>query len=63
MCWVTARLSQVAGIEQVVALDMSERLLTQVGTRIIEQRGCDSRKVAFAVGSFNEIPFPAESFD
>ncbi len=63
MCWVTARLSQIPDIEEVVALDMSERFLTQVGSRVIEQCGGDSRKIRFAIGSFNDIPFPAESFD
>ena len=62
-CWLTARLSTMPEIEEVVALDMSERFLTEVGSRVIQQRGGRSEKVRFAVGSFNRIPFPAASFD
>lgn len=62
-CWVTARLSTVAAVTEVVALDMSERFLADVGSRVINARGGDARKIRFAVGSFNDIPFPAASFD
>lgn len=62
-CWVTARLSKVPAIEEVVALDMSEHFLTEVGSRVIGHCGGDASKIRFAVGSFNEIPFPAGSFD
>jgi SAM-dependent methyltransferase len=62
-CWLTARLSTLFDVSEVVALDMSERFLTQVGSRVIEKRGGRPEKVRFAVGSFNKIPFPATSFD
>jgi SAM-dependent methyltransferase len=62
-CWLTARLSTLPAIEDVVALDMSERFLTEVGSRVIRQRGGRAEKVRFAVGSFNRIPFPPASFD
>lgn len=62
-CWTTARLSQVDAIGEVVALDMSERFLTEVGSRIIRARGGDTGKIRFAVGSFNDIPLPSASFD
>lgn len=62
-CWLTARLSTLFDVDEVVALDMSERFLTQVGSRVIQKRGGRPDKVRFAVGSFNGIPFPAESFD
>ena len=33
-CWVTARLSRLAPVDEVVALDLSERFMTWVGARI-----------------------------
>jgi SAM-dependent methyltransferase len=62
-CWVTARLSKIAAVNEVVALDMSEQFLTGVGSRVIGHCGGDVAKIGFAVGSFNEIPFPSASFD
>ncbi len=62
-CWLTARLSTLFDVDGVVALDMSERFLTEVGSRVIDKRGGRPDKVRFAVGSFNRIPLPAESFD
>jgi SAM-dependent methyltransferase len=62
-CWATARLSRLPRIDEVVALDNSEQFLTSVGSRVIQACGGNSRKIRFAVGSFNDVPFPAESFD
>lgn len=62
-CWVTARLSKCDAVREVVALDMSERFLIDVGSRVISHLGGVREKVRFAVGSFNDIPFPAASFD
>jgi SAM-dependent methyltransferase len=61
--WATARLSRCPPIETVVALDMSERFLTVVGSRVIQACGGNTGKIRFAVGSFNDVPFPAGSFD
>lgn len=62
-CWATAKLSRLEQIEGVVAFDLSERFLQQVGSRIIGHFGGDVGKIRFAVGSFNRLPFPAGSFD
>ncbi len=62
-CWVTARLSRLASIDEVVALDLSERFMTTVGARIIQQTGGNASKIRFAVSSFNETPFSDGSFD
>jgi SAM-dependent methyltransferase len=62
-CWTTAKLSKLEQIEGVVAMDLSERFLQQVGSRIIRHFGGDCGKISFAVGSFNRLPFPAGSFD
>ena len=62
-CWVTAKLSALDRVDQVVALDMSERFLTNVGPRIIRHHGGVAGKIAFAIGSFNRVPFPEASFD
>jgi ubiquinone/menaquinone biosynthesis C-methylase UbiE len=62
-CWATARISQVAEVEEVVALDMSERFLTTVGNRIITRLNGNRKKIRFAVSSFNEVPLDSEYFD
>lgn len=62
-CWTTAALSRIDSINEVVALDLSERFLTEVGARVLRQCAADLDKVRFAVGSFNDVPFPSGSFD
>jgi SAM-dependent methyltransferase len=62
-CWVTARLSKLDRVAQVVALDTSERFLTDVGVKVIGHHGGVTEKISFAIGSFNDVPFSAASFD
>lgn len=62
-CWNTAILSRLDEVDEVVALDLSERFLTEVGGRILRHFDADLQKVGFAVGSFNAVPFPSGSFD
>jgi ubiquinone/menaquinone biosynthesis C-methylase UbiE len=62
-CWATARLSLVESVQEVVALDLSERFLTSVGDRIINELSGDRSKIRFAVSSFNTMPFEDEYFD
>jgi ubiquinone/menaquinone biosynthesis C-methylase UbiE len=62
-CWATARISKVPEVEEVVALDMSERFLTTVGDRIISQLSGIREKIRFAVSSFNDIPMDSGYFD
>jgi ubiquinone/menaquinone biosynthesis C-methylase UbiE len=62
-CWATARLSQISAVEEVVALDTSERFLTTVGNRVITALSGDKRKIRFAISSFNDVPFEPGYFD
>jgi ubiquinone/menaquinone biosynthesis C-methylase UbiE len=62
-CWATARISKVQEVEEVVALDMSERFLTTVGDRVITQLSGNRKKIRFAVSSFNDIPLDSDYFD
>lgn len=62
-CWATARLSQIQDVEEVVALDTSERFLTTVGDRVIGALSGEKSKIRFAVSSFNEVPFDGGYFD
>ncbi len=62
-CWTTAKLSKLEQVNGVVAFDLSERFLQQVGTRIIRHLEGEVEKISFGVGSFNQLPFPSESFD
>jgi len=62
-CWMTALASRLAGVEGVWALDLSERFLTETGTRMIRRlEGCEE-KIRFAVGDFNNMPFEDGYFD
>jgi ubiquinone/menaquinone biosynthesis C-methylase UbiE len=62
-CWVTARLSQLDGIQEVVALDLSESFLRSVGVRIIERLKGNTSKIKFAVSTFDYVPFDDNYFD
>lgn len=62
-CWATARLSRLERVQEVVALDMSQRFLSTVGSRIINHHNGDKSKIKFAVSSFNHTPFDDKSFD
>jgi SAM-dependent methyltransferase len=62
-CWVSAKLSRLGRVAEVVALDLSRRFLTTVGVRMIQCFEGDIAKIKFAASSFNRIPFEAESFD
>ena len=62
-CWATAEISKLARVEEVVALDLSERFLETVGRRIIARLEGRAEKVRFAVSAFDSIPFPDSYFD
>jgi SAM-dependent methyltransferase len=62
-CWATARISKVPEVNEVVALDMSERFLTTVADRIITELAGNREKIRFAVSSFNDIPLESDYFD
>lgn len=62
-CWVTATLSKRREIDEVVALDLSERFLLDTGRRVIRHLEGDLDKVAFVESSFNDTPFEDGSFD
>ena len=62
-CWATARISKIQDVNEVVALDMSERFLTTVADRIITQLAGKRDKIRFAVSSFNDIPLESDYFD
>jgi ubiquinone/menaquinone biosynthesis C-methylase UbiE len=62
-CWATARLSQVAAVSEVVALDMSEGFFERVGAPMIERHGGDAAKIRFAASTFEHVPFEDGFFD
>ncbi|MDB4349381.1 class I SAM-dependent methyltransferase [Omnitrophica bacterium] len=62
-CWVTAKLSQLERVKEVIAQDMSQKFLTTVGYRIITLLEGNVSKTKFAVSSFNHVPFDSESLD
>ncbi|HEV3459570.1 MAG TPA: class I SAM-dependent methyltransferase [Thermoanaerobaculia bacterium] len=62
-CWLTARVSLLPQVERVFALDLSERFLTTVGTRVMTVLGGDLSKVTFVESDFNAIPLATGSLD
>lgn len=62
-CWLTAKLSRLPEVEQVFALDLSERFLSTTGLRVMKHFEADVSKVSFVVSDFNEIPLESDSLD
>jgi SAM-dependent methyltransferase len=62
-CWLTARLSALAAVDEVVAVDLSQRFLQSVGVRMIQHWKGVPSKIRFAVASFNDVPYPDGHFD
>ncbi len=62
-CWLSARVSTLPRVQEVTALDLSERFLTTVGARVIDRLGGEAEKIAFAVSDFHRMPFEDSAFD
>lgn len=62
-CWVTAKLSRIDSVTEVVALDLSERFLLETGQRVIRHLEGNLEKVSFVESSFNDVPFENGTFD
>lgn len=62
-CWATAFLSKLDGVDEVVALDLSEGFLRRVGAPVVRHYGGREDKVTFAASSFEAVPFESGSFD
>lgn len=62
-CWLTAKLSLLPDINQVFALDLSERFMFSAGMRVLKYLHAEFPKITFVVSDFNEIPLENESID
>lgn len=62
-CWLTAKLSTLPNVEEVDALDLSPRFLSETGGAIIEHLGGDLSRVRFTASDFTEMPYPDATFD
>ncbi len=62
-CWLTAKLSLLQDVEQVFALDLSEKFICSTGVRILKYFNAEFHKVTFVVSDFNEIPLTNETLD
>ena len=62
-CWLSAKLSLLPAVDEVYALDLSERFLTRIGTRIIETLQGKPEKITFVASDFNEVPLASGSID
>jgi SAM-dependent methyltransferase len=62
-CWLSAKLSRLPEVDQVLAVDLSERFLATVGLRVMKQFEADLRKLTFVTSDFNDMPIESESAD
>lgn len=62
-CWLSAKAALLPEVEQVYALDLSERFLRTTGERIVRHFGADPEKVTFVASDFNHIPLEDGSLD
>jgi ubiquinone/menaquinone biosynthesis C-methylase UbiE len=62
-CWLSGKLSQMNPVQEVFALDLSERFLTTSGLRCMKAINANLSKVRFIVSTFNDIPLEKESVD
>ena len=62
-CWLTAKVSLLPCVEQVFALDLSEKFLSTTSARILKYFHADVNKVTFVISDFSEIPLEDESVD
>jgi hypothetical protein len=58
-CWLSAKLSRVPEVDQVLAVDLSERFLATVGARVMKHFEADLRKLTFVASDFNDMPISA----
>lgn len=62
-CFLSAKLSQLAEVERVYPIDLSEKFLTTTGARVLAHFGAVESKITFVATDFNNIPLPAASAD
>ncbi|MDB5050697.1 MAG: hypothetical protein JWO30_3768 [Fibrobacteres bacterium] len=62
-CWFTAELSKIPAINEVYALDMSERALEQVAPRVFKSAGAMENKITRVIGDLYAFEFPQATFD
>lgn len=62
-CWVTAELSKLDSVDEVVAVDLSPVFFQQVGTRMIRELDGNVDKIRFVAGTYEEVPEPDGTFD
>lgn len=62
-CWLSAKLSLLPEVKKVYSLDLSEKFLMTVGTRILNYFRAHLEKINFVISDFNKIPLEDESVD
>lgn len=62
-CWLTAKASLLATVDQVFALDLSEKFACTTGVRILRHFNAELHKITFVISDFNEIPLGDETVD
>jgi len=62
-CWLSAKLSRLPKVEEVVASELSDNELLTKGLVGLEAFDADLNKIRFKVGNFNAVDEENESFD
>lgn len=62
-CWLTAKTSLLPTVDQVFALDLSEKFMCTTGVRVMKYFNAELGKITFVISDFNKIPLDDESLD
>src|ERR1041385_8865176 len=62
-CWLSAELSKVDAVREIVATDFSPKLLRELAPKVFKLRGAREDKITRMPGDFHKLDFPDASFD
>jgi ubiquinone/menaquinone biosynthesis C-methylase UbiE len=63
VCWTTALLSRIEGVDTLYALDISRHRLEKIAPRVFDLFGAKQEKIVRVLGSFYDIRLPDASVD
>jgi SAM-dependent methyltransferase len=63
VCWLSAELSKIPAVEEIIATDFSPALLRDVAPKILRLRRAVAAKITRMPGDFHRLDFPDDSFD
>lgn len=63
MCWLSAELSKLHEVQEIFALEFSEKMLDVIAPHIITYLHADANKITRVLGDWNNLQFPDGTFD